>query len=371
MKILIFANTFYLISGGDMIFVNLAKKFIRSNNQVTVITNEKGEDFCISHGLPQSSVAVQASSWIDKYPLVVVELYKTLVSTLREFFANRQNPEVIFSSSFFLPDLIPAVIAKIKSPRSKLVVGIYLLFPSIFSFKKYHGGQVKLVFLYLSQQISLFLVRVFADLVLTASEKDVKRFKNAVAIRGGIDFKLIKKIKNKGKRYDLVYFGRFHSQKGLLDLMDIWCKVHKSRPSTNFLMIGAGPLEEEMKEKAKKLNLLDRISFTGILSGTKKYKYLKSCRLFTSASRFDTGNMALDEALACGVPGVVYDLEHLNYPQGVIKVHIGDKTKMKKEIITLLSDTYTRAKLGKQGKEFIKNYDWEITSKKILNLLIS
>ncbi len=371
MKIVIFANTFYLISGGDMIFVNLAKKFLQAKNQVTVITNEKGEEFCISHSLPKSSVTIQPSSLVDKYPLVLVELYKAFISTVREFFPNRQNPEIIFSSSFFLPDLIPAVIAKIKNPGTKMVVGVYLLFPSIFSFKKYHGGQLKLVFLYLSQQISLLLIKIFADLVLTASEKDVRFFKNAIAIRGGIDFKQIKRIKNKGKKYDLVYFGRFHSQKGLLDLLDIWHKVSKSRPSTNFLMIGAGPLEEEVKQKAKKLNLLEKITFTGILSGTKKYKYLKSCRLFSSASRFDTGNMALDETLACGVPGIVYDLEHLNYPSGVTKVHIGDKTKMKKEILFLLSNTYARSQLGKQGKEFIKNYDWEIISKKILNLLIS
>lgn len=366
MKILIFANTFYLISGGDMIFVNLAKKFLLSKNQVSVVTNEKGGEFCITHGLPKANIQTQSSSWVDRYHLLVVETYKTIISTIREVSVSRPHPDLIFSSSFFLPDLIPAVIAKIKNPRSKLVVGIYLLFPSIFSFKKYHGGQIKLLFLYLSQQISLLLIRLFADLVLTASEKDVGHFKKAIAIRGGIDFKQIKKVKNKGKKYDLVYFGRFHSQKGLLELLDIWRSVHKVRPSTNFLMIGAGPLEDEVKQKAKKLKLLDRITFTGILSGTKKYKYLKSCRLFTSASRFDTGNMALDETLACGVPGIVYDLEHLNYPNGVVKVHIGDKTKMKKEILSLLSNTYARSRLGKQGKEFIKNYDWQIISKKIL-----
>jgi len=367
MKIAIYSNTFYLISGGDVIYANLAKQFLSQKHQVTIITNEKGRDFCLSQNVPEKSILVQKSSWIDRYPLVFVEVYKTIISTTRELFATRQAPQVIFSSSFFLPDLVPAVIAKIKNPKSKLVVGIYLLFPSIFSFKKYHGGQLKLLLLHFSQKLSLFLVNIFADLVLTASERDVKHFKNAIAIRGGVDFKRIKQIKNKGKKYDLVYFGRFHSQKGLLDLLDIWHKVYQKRPSTNFLMIGAGPLEEEMKTKAMSLNFLDKITFTGILSGVKKYKYLKSSRIFTSASRFDTGNMALDETLACGTPGVVYNLEHLNYPHGVVKVPIGNKTKMKNEILKLLSNTYTRSALGKEGKEFIKHYDWQIISKKILN----
>ncbi len=352
-----------------MIFVNLAKNFLKQKNQVTVITNEKGEEFCVSHGLQKEFVLTQRSSFVDKHPLVIVEIYKTLVSTTRELFIKRKSQQIIFSSSFFLPDLIPAIIAKIKNPSAKLVVGIYLLYPSIFSFKKYHGGQLKLVLLYLYQKISLLFVKFFADLVLTASEKDVVHFKNALAIRGGIDFKQIKRVKNKGKKFDLVYFGRFHSQKGLLDLLDIWYKVYKSRPATNFLMIGAGPLEEEMKVKAKQLKILHKITFTGALTGTKKYNFLKSCRLFTSASRFDTGNMALDEALACGIPGVVYDIEHLNYPFGVVKVQVGDKVKIKKECLHLLSNTYLRSQIGKKGKEFIKGYDWQIVTKKILNLL--
>ncbi len=370
MKIIIYSNTFYLISGGDVIYANLAKQFLKNRHFVTVVTNEKGKDFCLSQGVTERNILVQKCSWVDRFPLVFVEIYKTIVSTVRELFADRQNPNIIFSSSFFLPDLIPAVIAKLRNPKSKLIVGIYLLFPSIFSFKKYHGGQLKLLFLYLSQIISLFLVKLYADLVLTASEKDVASFKNAIAIRGGIDFRQVKKVKNKTKKYDLVYFGRFHSQKGLLDLLDIWHKVYLVRPSTKFLMIGAGPLEEEIRSKARRLNILEKITFTGVLSGTKKYKFLKSCRLFTSVSRFDTGNMALDETLACGVPGVVYNLEHLNYPYGVVKVSVGNKTKMKKEILSLLSNTYIRSKLGKQGRVFIKNYDWQIISKKILSLLI-
>jgi glycosyltransferase involved in cell wall biosynthesis len=354
-----------------MIFANLAKIFIKSSNNVTIVTNEKGYDFCVSQKVPGSAVSIQSSSWVDIYPVALVEAYKTIISTIRELFVDRHNPQLIFSSSFFLPDLIPAIIAKVKNPHAKLVVGVYLLFPSIFSFKKYHGGQLKLLILYLFQQISLVLIKLFSDLVLTASEKDTKLFNNAIAIRGGVDFKQIKKIKNIGKKYDVVYFGRFHSQKGLMDLLDIWQKIYKKRPSTSFLMAGTGPLEEEIITKAKKIKIFDRITFTGLLSGAKKYKILKRCRLFTSASRFDTGNMALDETLACGVPGIVYDLEHLNYPQGVIKVPVGNKNRMVRETISLLNNTYLRSKMGKNGKEFIKRYDWESISKKILNLLIS
>lgn len=367
MKIVIYSNTFYLVSGGDVIYANLAKKFLNFGHEVKIITNEKGYEFCLSQKVPQKAIVVQNSSWVDKFPLVFVELYKTTISTIREVLYSRDKPDIIFSSSFFWADLIPAVIAKIKHPKAKLIVGVYLIFPSPFSFKRYHGGQIKLFLHYLSQSLSLSLIRIFSNLVLTASEKDIGLYKNAIAIRGGVDIQQIKKVKARGKKFDLVYYGRFHSQKGILDMLDIWKNIKLSRPTAKFLMIGAGPLQNEILEKSDKLGIKDSITFTGVMVGTKKYKYLKSCRVFTSASRFDTGNMALDETLACGVPGVVYDLKYFYYPKGVIKIPVGRKTKMKNAILKLLNNTYTRSKLGKEGKNFIKQYDWENISQKILN----
>ncbi len=365
MKIIIFANTFYLVSGGDVIFAELAKAWQKSF-ELKVVTNEKGKSFSVEKGVSPSNIHLQKSSYIDFLPLLLVELYKSLISSLRELFTKR-DADIIFSSSFFWPDIVPAVIAKIKNPKAKLVIGIYLLFPPPLSFKKYHGGQLKLLFLYLCQSLSLVLTRFFADLVLTASVNDLDKFKtSSLAIRGGVDMQAASKLKVTKKKYDLVYFGRFHSQKGILDMLKIWKKIKQVQPKTKFLMMGGGPMEEEIKDEVKRLGLQNSITFSGVVGGSNKFKLLKSSKVFTSASRFDTGNMALDEALSCGVPGVVYDLPHMHYPKGVIKVSIGNKVKMRKEIKSLLSDSKKRNRLGREGKEFIKNYDWKNTSQKIL-----
>lgn len=369
MKITIFANTFYLVSGGDVIFAELAKRW-QNTHQIKIITNEKGRDFCFTKGISSKNIITQKASWIDPYPLIIVELFKSLVSLIREIFSSRNNPQIIFATSFFWPDIFPAVIAKIKNPRSKLVVGVYLLFPSPSSFKKYHGGQLKLFFLYFVQKISLFLVHLFANLVLTASAKDLRHFPcPALAVRGGIDLSAIKKAKTPKKKYHLIYFGRFHSQKGILDLLTIWQKVAEKLPAVKFLMIGGGSQEQEIKEKATSLKIISKITFAGVINGSQKYRLIKSSKLFTSASRFDTGNIALDEVLACGIPGIVYNLPHLHYPAGVVKVKIGSKSQMVKEIINLLRNSYLRNRLGKQGKEFIKHYDWQKISTIVLKNL--
>lgn len=370
MKITIFANTFYLISGGDVIFIQLAKQWLSSGNKVNIVTNEKGKDFCIDREFPESNITLQKASFVDIFPVFIIDFYKTIVSVIREIFSPKKDSDIIFASSFFLPDVLPAVISKIKNPKAKLIVGVYLFFPFPFGFKKYHGGFIKSFLLYISQIVSLFFIQIFSELVLTASQKDANEFPGrSLAIRGGVDMNAVKNVKTPKKKFDVVYFGRFHSQKGILDMLEIWSNIAKRFPKIRFLMVGGGPLEDNIKETAKKLNIIKNITFAGIIDGPKKYKLLKSAKLFTSASRFDTGNIALDEVLACGVPGVVYDLPRLNYPAGVIKVAIGKKRQMEKVIVDLLSNPYERSKLGKDGKEFIKHFDWNITSQKILKTI--
>ncbi len=377
MKILIYANDYHLVSGGDVIFAEIAKRWIKQGHEIQIVTNEKGTEYCLSKEIPVSNITTWQSSSVDKFGTFISEPIKSILATYRELHTKHIRVDAIFASSFFWPDLFPGIISKIRNPRAKLLVGAYLLFPKPLSRKKYSGGFWKATALYLSQKISLKLISSFVDIVLTASEHDKPRFYNkkqlneisVYAIRGGVEANFIGRVRKQKKIYDALYFGRFHSQKGLFDLLDIWKKILAVKPKAKLLLAGGGPLEKSIREKAIKMGIISSISFSGVVSGTAKYKLLKSAKIFISASRFDTGNIALDEVLACGVPGIVYDLPHLNYMDGVIKIPIGHKVQMEKEIIKLLKSGKTRQRLGRAGRKFIKKFDWNIGAEKVLKLI--
>ncbi len=377
MKILIFANDYHLVSGGDVIFAEMAKKWIQWGHEVEIVTNEKGADYCLSKGITINNLSTWPSSSPDNFGSFIAEPIKSILSAFRESHTQRSDVDVIFASSFFWPDLFAGIIAKRKVPRAKLVVGAYLLFPKPLSRKRYSGGFWRASALYLSQILSLKLISRFVDIVLTASEHDRPHFFNykqlsassVVAIRGGVEIDNIDRVRKQKKIYDALYFGRFHSQKGLFDLLDVWEKVLSSRPGSKLLLAGGGPLEDSLREKATRMGIVSSITFSGIVSGKAKYKLLKSAKLFVSASRFDTGNIALDEVLACGVPGIVYDLPHLNYLDGVVKIPVGHKIQMENEIIRLLRNQKERLRLGRAGRKFIKTFDWKIGAEKVLKLI--
>ena len=59
------------------------------------------------------------------------------------------------------------------------------------------------------------------------------------------------------------HIGRFVEQKNHRFLIDIFNEVHKKKENSVLLLVGQGPLVEEMKEKVKNLNLTDSVKFLG------------------------------------------------------------------------------------------------------------
>lgn len=59
------------------------------------------------------------------------------------------------------------------------------------------------------------------------------------------------------------HIGRFVEQKNHRFLIDIFNELHKKQPNSILLLIGQGPLMQEMKEKVSRLNLEKAVKFLG------------------------------------------------------------------------------------------------------------
>lgn len=59
------------------------------------------------------------------------------------------------------------------------------------------------------------------------------------------------------------HIGRFVAQKNHTFLIDIFNELHKKNPSSLLLLVGQGPLMEEIKNKVKELKLNDSVRFLG------------------------------------------------------------------------------------------------------------
>lgn len=364
------------LSGSDRIFIELGRNLAKKGNQVTVYVSKEGYDMCQRQKLDISSIEYRVSGmqpwkkrgFIANYLARIIEGVR-IGLTLK---VDNSKDTIIYSASDFWMDSLPGWILKIRFPRTIWIGTFYLMAPNPFyGFKE--GGKklfpsLRDCIYWLLQRVPFVLIKKYADLVCVTSEPDINRFPEHkssgryLIIKGGVNIKSVTGAFSK-KIYDAVFQGRFHKQKGILELIDIWRKVVDKLPGARLALIGDGPLFLKVKQKIKDLNLTKNIILFGYLfDGKNKYKIFKQSKVVLHPAVYDSGGMAAAEAMAFGLPGVSFDLEALKsyYPKGMLKARVCDLDDFSDKIIRLLMERTTYNKFSHQAEEMIKSeWSWE------------
>ena len=93
------------------------------------------------------------------------------------------------------------------------------------------------------------------------------------------------------------HIGRFVAQKNHTFLIDIFNELHKKNPSSLLLLVGQGPLKEEIENKVKELELDDSVRFLGQRNDTNEL--YQAFDVFLFPSLYEGLGMVLIEA-QCG-----------------------------------------------------------------------
>lgn len=311
--------------------------------------------------------------------MYALRMIKQCINVLKIPPSNDIN--VIYSGSDFWPDAIPAFLLKRRFKQAKWVAGFYLFVANPFSSETPYKGKTALkgLIYYLSQLPVYYLVRKYADSVWVTSEPDRYKFidgrltpNRVTAIRGGVDIKnSIQVIEAKEKEFDAVFIGRFHPQKGVLELVEIWKLVCIEKPDAKLAMIGVGQLENEVKDKIKTLGLNSNIALLGFKDGYEKIRVFKASRVVLHPAIYDSGGMAACEAMACGLPGVSFDLPALKtyYPKGMLKSPCFNLKLFAANIVRLLDDEILYTQVSVDALAWAKEWDWDKLAEDLLTKL--
>jgi glycosyltransferase involved in cell wall biosynthesis len=371
------------LSGGDRIFVELIKGW---KNKINIGVLGTGECFSLLSRYEASKNIKLFLSAPEKKTFKEITNSLYLKHTINRTFwgifsvfkyhSELKSFNYIYSASDFYPDTIPALILKLLSPRTVWIAGFYLFAPKPWQKDNPYRTSISRLFTniyyWLTQKISFFLVYRFADYVYVTSKPDQKKFISSkrgpdqiIIVQGGVDIMPSKnyqpKIKN--KKYLAVFLGRFHHQKGVLELIDIWKNVTSKLPDAKLVMVGNGQLLEDIKNKIQKLNLQNNIDLFGFLDGPEKYKIFKNSSIVVHPATYDSGGMAAAEAMAWGLPGVSFDLEALKtyYPKGMIKTKCFDLRLFADNIVKLKNDKILFRQTSHDAKNLVETvWSWPI-----------
>ena len=373
------------LSGGDRIFIECAKRWAKAGHKVFIYVWEEGYEMCRRNELENVKYIIWSAKHFKNLGFTILYIARTIkgiVETLRMHTSDISRDTVIYSSSDFWPDSIPAWILKMRFKRVKWVAGFYLFVSNPFSKKSPYEGRLLLkgLLYYLSQMPVYSLVRRYADMVFVTNELDRWRFidnkrltpEKVIAVRGGVDIKTSALIREpKRKKFDAVFVGRFHPQKGVLELIDIWRYVCERKADAKLVMIGVGELESEVMRRIRKYSLENNIILFGFKDGVEKLKIFKDSKIVVHPAIYDSGGMAACEAMACGLPGVSFDLPALRtyYPKGMLKTPCYDLKEFAKNTVKLLNDKELYRKMAKDSLDWAKEWDWDKRTKELLEIV--
>lgn len=378
------------LSGGDRIYIELARRWSETI-PIKVYVWEEGLAMVRRQNLSGKMLKINLIKVgeLSRLGFFITYIYRIILGIRLGLTQKLDKGDYIYSASEFWMDSLPALLLKLRGGKKvNWVSAWFQTAPNpIIGFTQGKREQTYRfrTFLYWFAQFPIKpLIAKFADYVLVNNQQEKKQFpklvKNnkAIVVLGAVDTEAISdyiKIHKRiiDKKYTGVFQGRFHPQKGVVELIDIWKLVTKKIPHAKLAMIGDGPLMKDVKERIRRLGFEGNVTLFGYqYDGDKKYSIFQSSKIVVHPSFYDSGGMAAAEAMAFGLPAVGFNLKSYSsyYPEGMIKVTVGDLKVFAKKILELNEDENLYNQLGQNAKEWIySHFSWSKRANEVRTIL--
>lgn len=122
--------------------------------------------------------------------------------------------------------------------------------------------------------------------------KNVKNRKNYMLLTNAIDTdkyvydsKIREKVRdefNLGEKFVVGHVGRIFAPKNHKYLLEVFKEILKEKSDAMLMIVGTGPMENEVKEKVKELGLTENVIMTGVRSDVNELMQAMDCFVFPS-----------------------------------------------------------------------------------------
>ncbi len=104
-----------------------------------------------------------------------------------------------------------------------------------------------------------------------------------------------------------IFTGRMGLEKNLSFMLRSFQKVHTHLPQARLMLLGDGPIWEDLKQEAADLGIAPYVIFPGRVGYTEIPQYYKAADLFVMTSTTEVKPLAVLEGMAAGLPVIAVD----------------------------------------------------------------
>ena len=161
----------------------------------------------------------------------------------------------------------------------------------------------------------------------------------------------------------VVYVGRLRRYKGVDALLEAFARVVREVPEARLAVLGDGPHRPALQARAERLELGDRVEFTGYLPSGEKVRRLGAAWVSALPSPKEGWGLTVIESNACGTPVIASRSPGLvdsvrDGVSGLLVPH-GDVGELTDALRRLLTDASLRARLASGGLEWARRFSWD------------
>jgi glycosyltransferase involved in cell wall biosynthesis len=184
----------------------------------------------------------------------------------------------------------------------------------------------------------------------------------------------------------LLYVGTLHPRKNLVRLVKAFAAltdaigtrsesvdgVRPERVGPQLVLAGQkGWLFEEIFDQVRKLDLVDRVVFTGYVPDADLPALLSGAVAFVFPSLYEGFGLPVLEAMACGTPVICSNVSSLPEVAGEAALQIDplDVEALAEAMVRIVADKGLRATLVGRGYEQVQQFSWQRCASQVLDVL--
>ncbi|MBC7334407.1 MAG: glycosyltransferase family 4 protein, partial [Actinobacteria bacterium] len=181
--------------------------------------------------------------------------------------------------------------------------------------------------------------------------------------------KIIRKFEIRGPY--IYYVGRLDPRKNLKNVIKAFAQVASRNQNVDLIIAGnKNEYFVELLGVVKEFNLGERVKFIGLISNEDNIRLLNFAEFFVYPSIYEGFGLPVLEAMACGCPVITSKGSSLGeISKGcALLVDPENVEEIRDAMITLLKNKFLRAELVGRGRERVKEFSWELTARKTLEV---
>lgn len=207
--------------------------------------------------------------------------------------------------------------------------------------------------------------------------------KPIIVVSNGVDYPLfssVLSVRNQEKaeeRWEMVYTGSIEEWAGLQLIIAALPQLIPRIPEIHLSIVGNGRYLSKLQQEVEAVGLTERVTFWGKQSYQELPRYLKNASIGMATFVPDPLThyafpLKILEYMACGLPVIATQIGEtaaiLEQSKGGIAVPY-DETALAKCVMILYTNPSLAQELGKNGRDFARDYDWDCLFEKELSII--